>query len=419
MISIEESVETGSASTAIETRDEALGYVGMICFKHGPPTLHGLELEWTVHHRAHPAAPISTRDLADALGPHAPPTITLDSPWLPLPQGSCVTIEPGGQLEISTLPCRSLSDLVQRARTDAAAVRALLEPAGLVLGELGLDPHRPPTRILHTPRYDAMQSFFDGHGPSGLEMMCSTASLQVCLDAGQAGDVSRRWQALHALGPALVALFANSPRMAGRDTGWVCGRLPRVFEIAPVTSSPPPHCVDPAEGYARMALDAPLICLRQNAGSWAPPAGLSFADWIETSSRLTGGGPVGRPPTFDDLDYHLTTLFPPVRAHGYLEVRYLDAQPGDHWVAPAMVLACLMADRMAVDQALDVTEPIAGSWLKAAREGLRDPTVARTAQQVADLGLRAVERAHLDPTLTDEITDVVQHRLATSSRRCP
>lgn len=415
---IQNYAEAATALTPIASRDEAVGYVAMVCFKHGPPTHHGLELEWTVHHRSNPAAPISSRDLAAALGSHAPPTVAPDSPWLRLPQGSLVTIEPGGQLEISTLPRRSLSELAQHARADATAARALLEPAGLVLGDSGLDPYRFPSRILHTPRYDAMQSFFDGIGPSGVQMMCSTASVQVCLDVGEAGDLPRRWQALHAVGPAFIALFANSAREAGRDTGWVCARLPRVFATSPPTSNPPPHHDDPAEGYAQMALDAPLLCVRRDEGPWSPPAGLSFADWIDiaTGSR---GNLVGRPPTFADLEYHLTTLFPPVRARGYLEVRYLEAQPGDSWIAPAMMLACVMADRTAVDDALNMSEPIADSWLTAARDGLRDPRIARTAQQVADVCLRAVERSQLDPTLTGEITDIVQRRLAGSCGRHP
>jgi glutamate--cysteine ligase len=124
------------------------------------------------------------------------------------------------------------------------------------------------------------------------------------------------------------------------------------------------------------------MCVRSPNGSWAPPVRMTFAEWID------GAIPVR--PTEDDLDYHLSTLFPPVRPRGYLEVRYLDTQDGDDWVAPAVLLAGLMADEATVDEVLAATEPAAGRWLHAARYGLADRRIAAAGKAVLALAERVL-----------------------------
>ena len=169
-----------------------------------------------------------------------------------------------------------------------------------------------------------MEEFFDRDGPWGRVMMCSTASVQVCVDAGLAGGGQAgyryryRWRLLHALGPVLVAAFANSPLRAGRPTGWkstrqaVWARLDPGRTRAPAGAEPrapdgaapaSPADGDPRSAWAGYALDAELMCIRQDKSPrWTAPAGLTFRDW------LRGAG--DRQPTRDDLTYHLSTLFP-------------------------------------------------------------------------------------------------------------
>lgn len=415
------SVAEPAPAAPVRSREEAEGYVAMVCFKHGPPRLTGVELEWTVHHRADPRQPITTTQLATALGRHAPHTLDPASPASPLPYGSLVTVEPGGQVEISSPPETSLARLLSAASADAVTVGRLLATASLNRGAAALDPHRRPRRLLHTGRYDAMQAFFDPISSYGRQMMCSTAGIQVCLDAGPAD--ARRWQSLHRLGPAIVALFANSSYDAAGDTGWASARMRATLGASPPTTAAPAWCtdpaVDPAAGYARHAVDAPLMCLpHSSTGSWSAPCGVTFADWID-GSRTAAAKLVGRPPTYGDLDYHLTTLFPPVRPHGYFEVRYIDAQPGDDWVAPVALLSTLVADPRQLDRAEAACEPVKDRWLDAARLGLSDPQVARAAEVVADAGCRAIEAAGLEPALTTTITTLVQRRLHDGSpRRC-
>ncbi len=377
-------------SAPLRDREQAEGYVAMVCFKHGPPRLHGIELEWTVHHRHDPARPLTARQLSLALGQHAPTTINPQSTHLPLPAGSLVTVEPGGQVEISPPPHASPADLVAVAAADASTHAGLLEESGLELGHHGTDPERPPTRLLHVPRYEAMQAAFDLIGPWGSRMMCSTASIQVCLDAGEAHQIAARWRAAHGLGPALVALFANSPDLGGRHTGWASSRLRATLGSSPPFTLPPGRTDDPAAAWARIAMESQVICVRGNDSSWAAPPGLTFAGWIAEPSR------VGRRPTRGDLDYHLTTLFPPVRPKGYLEIRYLDAQAGPGWVTPFALLAALMAQPSTIDQVLELTEPTSHRWFEAARVGLADPALAQAACRLVQLGAECLD--HLDLT---------------------
>ncbi|GAA0619666.1 ergothioneine biosynthesis glutamate--cysteine ligase EgtA [Kribbella sandramycini] len=372
------------ATTPIGSRAEAEGYVAMVCFKHGPPRLHGVELEWTVHHADDPRRSLDADRLAKALGVHAPATLVPGSPQLPLGRGALVTVEPGGQVEISGPASASIPELIDDTTADAAELAKLLDAAGLVLGDHGLDAFRSPRRILTVPRYAAMEHAFARLGPHGPRMMCSTAGLQICLDAGEAGQTALRWRALHDLGPALIALFANSTHREGAPTGWASARTEATFGTCAPFTEPPPLEGDPAAAWARMAMEAPVLCLRRG-DSWDAPDGLTFGAWAD--GRLPGDRP-----TYDDLEYHLSTLFPPVRPRGYLEVRYLDTQPGDGWIAPTLLLSALMADPGVLDAVLAAAEPAAGRWFPAAREGLGDDLVRQAARGVVELGTGLLER---------------------------
>jgi glutamate--cysteine ligase len=380
----------------------------MVCFKHGPPLRHGVELEWTVHHSADPRRPLHASRLSRALGRHAPQTINPHSAQVPLPAGSLVTVEPGGQVEISTPPSASAAALISVATADAATLAHLFDSCGLTLGCYGADPHRPPTRVLQVPRYEAMQAALDLIGTDGSRMMCSTASMQVCVDAGQANQIATRWRVAHALGPVLVALFANSPRLDGRHTGWASARLRATLGTYPPFTMPPEPTDDPAGQWARMAMQAPVICVRRNGHSWAARPGLTFSRWIAEPDA------VGRTPTLDDLDYHLTTLFPPVRPRGYLEIRYLDMQAGSRWVTAFALLAALMARPSTIDQVLAITESTATRWLEAARDGLADPALRGTARRVVQLGAGCLDHLDLNEAEQARVLDDLALRLETS-----
>ncbi|MFT7834873.1 glutamate-cysteine ligase family protein [Saccharothrix sp. BKS2] len=403
MTAVRNAPAEGPVPAVFRDRAEAEAYVASVCFKHGPPRLLGVELEWTVHHVEDPSRPLDAAALATALGEHAPPALVPDSPRRPLPSGTPLTVEPGGQVEISTPPRESLSDLLKTVAADVDHLQRLLEPAGLRLGSRGADPFRPPHRLLRVPRYAAMEQAFAPFGPEGITMMCSTAGLQVCLDFGLLEDLPKRWAAVHALGPVLNALFANSPGVAGRRTDWASARMRSLYATDPVRTRPAAVCADPAAAWARRVLDAPVIVVRRPGPDWTPPRPLTFADWV--------AGGLDRPPTPDDLDYHLSLQFPPVRPRGYVEVRYLDTPSDGGWVPPVVLMAALFSTAEVVDATLAATETAAGRWLAAARYGLHDPVLARAARDVVELGCAALTNTDVSAEQADAIAGELHRTL--------
>jgi len=398
------------------TEDDAASHIRGICFKIGPPQRVGVELEWLVRDARDPALPVGPARVKAALA-------GLDSPGA-LPARGCLTIEPGGQLELSSLPAASVGDCVADAARDMAAVTEAVRAAGLRLCGHGLDPLRPPLRLLDSPRYAAMEEFFDRSGPAGRIMMCSTASVQVCLDAGEDGTGGRsyrgRWHLLHAIGPVMVAAFANSPLCQGRPTGWRSTRQAIWANLDPGRTKPPqgtrrPGPADIRSQWADYALDAELMCLRRaGTDSWAAPPGMTFRDWLVRRDAE-------RRPTLGDLDYHLSTLFPPVRPRGYLELRMIDAQPADGWVVPTAVVWAVLSDSLASEAALAAAEPLSAGhgdpWLRAARQGPADASMARAIRACFEAAESALRRSRVPASLLRAVADFAERYVHRD--RCP
>ncbi|MGW4713358.1 ergothioneine biosynthesis glutamate--cysteine ligase EgtA [Nocardia sp. NPDC004260] len=417
-----ESPESAGCATEqgeLSSRAAAEAYIGGVCFKLGPPTLIGAELEWlTVQGECSASGPSAAprpqlSALADALGPYAPRSIAPDSPALALPGGSRVTLEPGGQIELSSAPYEAAAQLCDRLRDDARLLRELLESRSIRPVSVAADADRRPKRLLQLPRYRAMERSFGGIGPFGKLMMCNTAAAQVSVDAGaDRADVTARWTALYAVGPALLAAFACSPVLRGAPPGaWASQRMRAWLRLDNTRTRPPVlDWTDPVAAYGRWALDVPLLCVRRpdgaaecgDADGWSAPPGATFADWL--SGALDDE--VGRRPDTGDLDYHLTTLFPPVRASGHLEVRYIDAQPGDAWTVPVHVFDALMSSPSVVAEASSIAAPLAGRWVDAARYGLADPDIRA--------GAVALLRLAAEHTATDEAARAVE----SAAERC-
>jgi glutamate--cysteine ligase len=352
------------------TEADAEAQVHGICFKTGPPERVGVELEWLVRDRHDPTQPVQAKRVAATLagfGSSNPPNDQDDpeqasrlvqNPGFPsLPSGASLTVEPGGQLELSSAPAATLGELLEVTGRDLTALRDAAAGVGLELCGYGLDPLRPPRRVLDLPRYVAMEKFFDREGPWGRQMMCGTASVQVCVDAGEdstgESGYRARWRLLHAIGPVLVAAFANSPLRDGKPTGWRSARQQVWAHMDPGRTRAPAENGDPRDAWAAYALDAKLMCIREpGSADWTAPAGLTFREW------LRGGSGTLRPPTREDLKYHLSTLFPPVRPQGHLELRMIDAQLGDGWIVPAAVVMALTSDARAAEAAMAAVEPV-------------------------------------------------------------
>lgn len=264
--------------------------------------------------------------------------------------------EPGGQVELS-MPCEA--DAVRAVDALAAAVTALRHDCASVGVRLAATPIdvRPLSQVplqLTTPRYLAMQRHFDTIGPAGRRMMRRTASTQVCLDwwPGDAGLA--QWRLLNLAGPFLAAAFARTTGPASRLGTWLA--------------------VDPG----RTAFDDRLL-----------RGDCPVTDYTAFAASATCFTPAG------DIDCHLTTLFPPVRPRpGYLEVRFLDAQPVSALATAVTVLSALMYDdglRVATLRRLESESSRLGERWEASALG--DPEVRARGRELVAIGVTSSRRA--------------------------
>ena len=379
----------------------AAQYITESCLSDGPVGRVGLEVE------AH---------CFDPTDPNRRPTwdeITDVLKCLPaMPGGSVVTVEPGGAVELSGPPVSGVLPAIEAMITDQGVLRKAFGVAGLGLVMLGADPLRPARRINPGARYHAMERFFQGSksGAAGAAMMTSTASVQVNVDAGPATGWAGRVRLAHALGPTLVAIAANSPLLSGNFSGWRSTRQ-RVWSQLDSARCGPILTAsgdDPGTDWARYALKAPVMLVHSPGRDAAEPVlhYLPFADWAD-GRELLGG----RRPTAYDLEYHLTTLFPPVRPRRWLEIRYLDSVPNAIWPAVVFTLVTLVDDPVAADIAAEAVEPVATAWDVAARTGLGDRRLYTAANR-----LIAVAAERVPPTLTEAMQQLVD---AVERGRCP
>ncbi len=309
---------------------------------------------------------------------------------LALPDGGRLTLEPGGQVEISSRPHTGPYAAIAGTAADLCGLRAGLDTAGIRTSAMGLDPSGPNRRVVSNPRYDAMEAYFEGDGGAGMAMMCGTASVQVNLDLGDAVDLPRRWRTAHAVGPVLVAAFANSPLAGGTPTGSHSSRQQIWALLDRSRSAPALSLLPPADSWARYALAARVLLIRAGPEDFVPVrADLPFGKWMSEGDELGY-------PTIDDFAYHLTTLFPPVRPKGWLELRMIDAVPDPWWQVAVAVTTALLDDSEAFDTAERACRPVADCWSEAAAHGLAHPGLASAARTCFAAALDALPRLHLD-----------------------
>jgi glutamate--cysteine ligase len=244
-----------------------------------------------------------------------------------------------------------------------------------------------------------MERFFEGFGPAGRRMMCRTAALQVNVDvgAGDAQDAERRWRLAHLIGPALSASFATSPVAEGDATGWSSTRLATWLAIDPTRTA---AVRGGRDAFVTYALDANVMLVRRHDAFEPIAERLSFADWVRDGHAL------GRA-TADDLDYHLTTLFPPVRPRRWMEIRYLDALPDPWWRVAAAVVTTVLDDADAGAAAEAACAPCAARWCASARYGLADPAFRRAALATVLAARDAFDRVGVSASIGRSCDDFV------------
>ena len=296
------------------------------------------------------------------------------SPYFTLPNGSTLTFEPGGQLELCTVPSGSVSSLIEQIRATLLELRAAACGDGIVLASVGIDPENPLERAplqLNTPRYVAMTRYFETIGPSGVRMMRQTAATQLSVDPG--AQPEERWRLLCDLAPYLTAIFANSPRYAGRETGDQSFRARCWRQLDPSrTGIPYPGC-HPADAYTRFALEAVDMTRTNAEGAYR-----SFGDWAADDDA-----------TEAQWENHLTTLFPEVRPRGHLELRSVDAVNPELVGAALVLVAGLVYDPTSTREARGLVGAADEEMLnRAAHCGLRDGVLLNVCQSLVEIGLR-------------------------------
>ncbi|AGB26194.1 glutamate--cysteine ligase family protein [Mycobacterium sp. JS623] len=386
---------------ALTSAYDAAQHIGETCLADGPVGKVGLEVEAHCFDIADPMRRPDWAELKNAIA-RVPS----------LPGGSSITVEPGGAVELSGPPMDNPVAAIAAMTADRATLRSAFAQAGLGLVLLGADPLRPAKRVNPGDRYLAMEQFFTASqtGEAGAAMMTSTASVQVNLDAGPQNGWADRVRLAHALGPTMIAIAANSPLLGGQFTGWQSTRQ-RVWSqldsarCGPILGT---NGDDPAAEWARYAMKAPVMLVHPSPEMDAVPVTdwVPFADWADGRVLLGGRGP-----TQADLDYHLTTLFPPVRPRRWLEIRYLDSLPDDVWPAVVFTLVTLLDDPVAADIAAEATESVAMAWDRAAQIGLGD-------RRLRDAAMRCVQTAaERAPTEIEESMQQLVRSVETG--RCP
>jgi glutamate--cysteine ligase len=374
---------TRLADDEFASASEAAQFISESCLTDGPVGRVGLEIEAHCYDPAEPRRRPTWEEITGVLE-------TLPA----MPGDSVITVEPGGAVELSGPPTPGVTSAIEAMAADQSVLRKAFDAAGLGLVSLGADPLRPAKRINPGPRYRAMEKFFTASntGAAGAAMMTSTASVQVNLDAGPQDGWADRVQLAHALGPVMVAVAANSPLLSGRFCGWRSSRQ-RVWSqldsarCGPILTA---SGEDPGTDWARYALKAPVMLVHSPE---AVPVThrVPFADWAD-GRELLGG----RQPTRYDLEYHLTTLFPPVRPRQWLEIRYLDSLPADIWPAVVFTVVTLLDDPVAADLAAEAVEPVATAWDTAARIGLGDQRIYTAASRCVALAAQRAPAALSD-----------------------
>jgi glutamate--cysteine ligase len=303
------------------------------------------------------------------------------------PSGS-VSLEPGGQFELSGAPLATLHDTCEEVHEHLRQVKEVGRELGIGMLGLGFNPKWRRDEIPWMPkgRYRIMRDYMPKKGSLGLDMMTRTCTVQVNLDFGSEADLVKKFRVGLALQPVATALFANSPFTEGRPNGfqsfrshiWTdtdpdrCGDLPFVFEDG-----------FGIERYVDYALDVPMYFVYRD-GRYIDASGQSFRDFME--GRLPALP--GETPLMTDWVDHLTTLFPEVRLKRFLEMRGADGGPWRRLCALPALWVGLLYHGDSLDAAWDLVkdwsaEERAHLRREVPRHGLRAPFRGRTVRELA------------------------------------
>ncbi|MGN6422964.1 MAG: glutamate--cysteine ligase [Asticcacaulis sp.] len=330
--------------------------------------------------------------------------------------GASVTLEPGGQFELSGAPLATIHDICSETGQHLEEVKAVASELGLGFIGLGFSPlwSREETPIMPKGRYNIMRAYMPKKGELGLDMMLRTCTVQANLDYASEADMVKKFRVSLALQPLVTALFANSPFTEGRPNGFLSARANVWTDTDPDRTGMLGFVFDEGfgyEAYARYALNVPMYFVKRDVPE---NAGYIDASGQDFKAFLKGELPAlpGELPTMDDWADHLTTLFPEVRLKKYLEMRGADGGPWSRLCALPALWGGLLYDTVALDQAWELVK----GWSKAdhdtlrgmaAKTGLKGEIAGRPVRDwtldmldIAKLGLR--NRNRLSGGMVDE-----------------
>ncbi|MCA9539382.1 MAG: glutamate--cysteine ligase [Myxococcales bacterium] len=269
--------------------------------------------------------------------------------------GATVTLEPGGQLELSGAPLRTLAETEGELDAHFAEIQKYSAPLGIEWSGLGLAPIGPPTAMPKMPkqRYDRLCAHLMTHGKMGLHMMRQTCTVQANLDFADETDAFRKLRLALYVQPFVLAAFANSPVVEGRlvPEKTFRGRIwedtdPDRWRFPPSFLAPGGRFID----YVNWAVDVPMPFLRRE-GQYLDCGGLTFRTFMAQGF----GDYYAR---LGDFAVHLSALFPDVRLKQYLEVRAADMGDRDHVLALPAFTTGLLYDEAALNAGLALFDAV-------------------------------------------------------------
>jgi glutamate--cysteine ligase len=323
--------------------------------------------------------------------------------------GASITLEPGGQLELSGAPLRTIHETCDEFHTHLALMKRTSEPFGIVWLGLGIHPIDSVEGIPVMPkeRYRIMRRYLSTRGKRGLVMMFETATVQANFDYSSETDMVEKMRTALSVSPIVSAIYANSSLSQGRPNGFVSRRMDAWEDTDPDRTGLLPFVFEPDFGYRRYvewALDVPMFFVVRDA-RYHPADGLTFRRFMQD-----GLGDLRA--TIADFRLHLTTVFPEVRLKNIIEVRGADAvPPGLTCSLPALWKGLLYdaeARVAATELVSDGTHVIRqAARVDVARRGLSAEyggrpvlDLARKLGMIAHDGLRRI--AHAGATQSDE-----------------
>ncbi|MEM9706626.1 MAG: glutamate--cysteine ligase [Pseudomonadota bacterium] len=309
---------------------------------------------------------------------------------LKAPDGASVSLEPGGQFELSGAPLENVHQTCTEVHQHLDAVKAVADGTGVAFFGMGFCPTWKREEMPQMPkaRYKIMRRYMPEVGSLGLDMMHRTATVQVNLDFSSEADMVRKFRTSLALQPIATALFANSGLYEGAPSGWASYRANIWTDTDPHRTGLLDFVFEDGFGFERYAdymLDVPMYFIYRD-GDYVDLAGESFRDYLDHKIDRVSD----ETPHLGDWEDHLSTAFPEVRMKKFLEMRGADSGPWARICALPAFWVGLLYD----DASLDAAWDLAKGWSQAEREALRIDA-AREGYK-AKIGGRTVQDIALD-----------------------